>query len=163
MKMMDKIFKRVENVGGKGENAVYELFLFSRGVFKRRVLQTHKNKGFFVNGLNTRSQLKTNFFTMVDQAFITLQHIVQSGLKLTPSPFFFFLNNRRNHSCFVSLRSPVPLSLSAFYVLKVALQILERKFYKNIKKSPLYCKSLLIFIHKTQVDIVEKPSDNKRN
>ena len=33
--------------------------------------------------------------------------------------------------------------------LKVALQILERKIYKNYKKSSLYYQSLLIFIHKT--------------
>ena len=35
--------------------------------------------------------------------------------------------------------------------LKVALKILERKFYKNTKKSSLYSQSLLIFIHKTLV------------
>ena len=35
--------------------------------------------------------------------------------------------------------------------LKVALQILGRKFYKNTKKSSLYSQSLLIFIHKTPV------------
>ena len=38
---------------------------------------------------------------------------------------------------------------SAF--LKVALQILGRKFYKNTKKSSLYSQSLLIFIHRTPV------------
>ena len=35
--------------------------------------------------------------------------------------------------------------------LKVALQILGRKFYKNTKKTSLYSHSLLIFIHKTPV------------
>ena len=35
--------------------------------------------------------------------------------------------------------------------LKVALQILGRKFYKNTNKSSLYSQSLLIFIHKTPV------------
>ena len=35
--------------------------------------------------------------------------------------------------------------------LKVALQILGRKFYKNTKKSSSYSQSLLIFIHKTKV------------
>ena len=35
-------------------------------------------------------------------------------------------------------------------VLKVALQILGRTFYKNTKKSSLYSKSLLILIHKPQ-------------
>ena len=35
--------------------------------------------------------------------------------------------------------------------LKVALQILGRKFYKNTKKSSLYSQSRLISIHKTQV------------
>ena len=37
------------------------------------------------------------------------------------------------------------------YALKVALQILGRKFYKNTKKSTLYSQSFLIFIHKTPV------------
>ena len=36
-------------------------------------------------------------------------------------------------------------------VLKVALQTLGRKLYKNTKKSSLHSKSLLILIHKTQV------------
>ena len=36
-------------------------------------------------------------------------------------------------------------------LLKVALQILGRKFYKNTKKSSLYSQSLIIFIHKTPV------------
>ena len=35
--------------------------------------------------------------------------------------------------------------------LKVALQILGRKFYKNSKKSSLYSQSLLIFIHRTPI------------
>ena len=34
-------------------------------------------------------------------------------------------------------------------LLKVTLQILGRKLYKNTKKSSLYSQSLLIFIHKT--------------
>ena len=34
-------------------------------------------------------------------------------------------------------------------LLKVALQILGRKIYKNTKKSSLYSKGLLIFIYKT--------------
>ena len=38
--------------------------------------------------------------------------------------------------------------------LKVALQILRRKFYKYTEKSSLYPQSLLILIHKTPV--VEK-------
>ena len=37
------------------------------------------------------------------------------------------------------------------FVLKVAFQILGRKFYKNTKGSSLYCQSLLIFIHGTPV------------
>ena len=37
------------------------------------------------------------------------------------------------------------------FVLKVALQILGWKFYKNAKKSPLYSQIHLIFIHKTSV------------
>ena len=35
--------------------------------------------------------------------------------------------------------------------LKVALQILGQKFYRNTKKSSLYSQSLLIFIPKTPV------------
>ena len=35
--------------------------------------------------------------------------------------------------------------------LKMALQILGRKFYKNTKKPSLYSQSLLIFIHRTSV------------
>ena len=35
--------------------------------------------------------------------------------------------------------------------LKVGLQVLGRKLYKNTKKSSLYSQSLLIFIHKTPV------------
>ena len=35
--------------------------------------------------------------------------------------------------------------------IKVALQILGRKFYKNTKKTSLYSQSILIFIHKTPV------------
>ena len=35
--------------------------------------------------------------------------------------------------------------------LKVALQILGRKFYKRTKKSPLHSQSSLILIHKTPV------------
>ena len=35
--------------------------------------------------------------------------------------------------------------------LKMALQILGRKFYKNTEKSYLYSQSLLIFMHKTPV------------
>ena len=42
--------------------------------------------------------------------------------------------------------------MTSYPGLKVALQIiLGRKFYKNTKKSSLYSKSLLIFIHKTLV------------
>ena len=37
---------------GKGEIAHYEQFLLSHSVFKRLVLQTHKNQGLFGKGLN---------------------------------------------------------------------------------------------------------------
>ena len=46
--------------------------------------------------------------------------------------------------------------------LKLALQILGQKFYKNTEKSSTYSQSLLIFIHKTPV-VKIKSSDNKRN
>ena len=45
--------------------------------------------------------------------------------------------------------------------LKVALQVLGRKFYKNTKKSSLYSQSLLVFIKKNHNS--QKPSNNKRN
>ena len=38
-----------------------------------------------------------------------------------------------------------------FVTLKVAVQILGRKFYKKTEKSSLYSQSLLIFTHKTAV------------
>ena len=44
--------------------------------------------------------------------------------------------------------------------LKVALQILVQKFYKNTKK-PLFSETLWIFIHKNPSS--GKQSDNKRN
>ena len=43
------------------------------------------------------------------------------------------------------------LNLLSSNALKVAHQILGRKFYKNTKKSSLYSQSLLNFIHKTLV------------
>ena len=49
--------------------------------------------------------------------------------------------------------------LSSGYGLKVALQILGQKFYKNTKKSSLYPQSLLIFIHKTPV-VENHPTTN---
>ena len=38
-----------------------------------------------------------------------------------------------------------------YVVLRVALQILGQKFYKNTKNSSLYSQTLLIFIHRTPV------------
>ena len=46
-----KISKWVENAVGKGEIALTGNFSFSHSVFKRLVLQTHKNQGLFVKGL----------------------------------------------------------------------------------------------------------------
>ena len=43
------------------------------------------------------------------------------------------------------------LSLVCAQTLKVALQILGRRFYKNTEKTSLYSQSLLIFIRKTPV------------
>ena len=46
----------------------------------------------------------------------------------------------------------INISDSTYWIiLKVALQILGRKFYKNTNKSCLYSQSLLSFIHKTPV------------
>ena len=44
---------------GKGEVACYELFSFSRSVFKRLVLQTHKNQGLFGEQLTLYSTITT--------------------------------------------------------------------------------------------------------
>ena len=38
-----------------------------------------------------------------------------------------------------------------FCFLKVALQILVQKFYKNTKKSSLYSQNILIFVYRTPV------------
>ena len=50
-------------------------------------------------------------------------------------------------------RPPKGSNKKVFYSrsLKVALQILGQKIYKNTKKSSLYSQSLLFFIHKTPV------------
>ena len=57
-----------------------------------------------------------------------------------------------DHLPSVSVRPSVRLpSVRPQFLLKVALQILGRKFYKNTKKSSLYSQSLLIFIHRTPV------------
>ena len=42
----------MENTVGKEEIARYEQFFFSHSVFKRLILQTHKNQGLFGKGLN---------------------------------------------------------------------------------------------------------------
>ena len=42
-----RLYNWVENTEGKGEIARYEQFLLSHSVFKRLILQTHKNQGFF--------------------------------------------------------------------------------------------------------------------
>ena len=44
-----------ENTVGKGEIARYKQFLLSNSVFKRFVLQTHKNQGLFEKGLKCPS------------------------------------------------------------------------------------------------------------
>ena len=49
-----KLSKWVENTVGKGEIARMSNFSFSRSVFKRLLLQKHKNQGLFGKGLNKR-------------------------------------------------------------------------------------------------------------
>ena len=49
-----------------------------------------------------------------------------------------------------NMLNPTKLLFCSVKGLKVAFQVLGRKFYKNTKKSSLYSQSLLIFIHKTQ-------------
>ena len=46
-----KLSKQVENTVGKGEIAHYQKLLISHSVFKRLVLQRHKNQGLFGKGL----------------------------------------------------------------------------------------------------------------
>ena len=48
-------------------------------------------------------------------------------------------------------RTDSPESRLVYTRLEVALQILERKIYKNTKISSLYSESLLFFIQKTTV------------
>ena len=48
-----KFTKWIENTVEKGEIACYEQFSFSHNVFKKLVLETHKNQGLFGTGLNT--------------------------------------------------------------------------------------------------------------
>ena len=58
----------------------------------------------------------------------------------------------RTYSMVVDLNRHMIWVLTLYHIpLKVALQTLGRKFYKNTKKSSLYSQCLLIFIHKTQV------------
>ena len=52
---------------------------------------------------------------------------------------------------FATMSSTLLMTNPNIQVLKVALQILGQKFYKNTKISSLYSQSLLIFIHKTSV------------
>ena len=47
--------------------------------------------------------------------------------------------------------TPIIVQCNAYFILKVALQILGQNFYKNTKKTSLYSQSLLIFIHRTPV------------
>ena len=47
-----KLSKRVESAVGTGEIARYEQFLLFHSVFKRLVLQTHKNQGLVGKGLS---------------------------------------------------------------------------------------------------------------
>ena len=44
-----------------------------------------------------------------------------------------------------------PIYMYVYFTLKVALQILGQKCYKNTEKSSLHSQGLLIFIHKTPV------------
>ena len=49
--MEERTFKRVENTVEKEKLLVMSNFSFSHNVFKRLVLQTHKNQGLFGKGL----------------------------------------------------------------------------------------------------------------
>ena len=51
LKMAENSLNRVENTMDKGEIARQSNFSFTHSVFKRLVLQTHKNQGLFGKGL----------------------------------------------------------------------------------------------------------------
>ena len=70
------------------------------------------------------------------------QFQVLTTLKKTP-----FKNVRKGENAGIQHFS----FFSQCFLLKVALQVLGRKFYKNTKKASLYSQSLLIFIHRTPV------------
>ena len=61
MKIAESSLKRVENTVGKGEMAHYEQFLLSRCVFKKLILQTRKNRGFFGKRLRAISPFPAVF------------------------------------------------------------------------------------------------------
>ena len=58
-----------ENTVGKGEFARYEQFIISHTVFKRLLMQTHKNLGLFGKGLSSLQAIypfPTLFSRLVD-------------------------------------------------------------------------------------------------
>ena len=74
---------------------------------------------------------------------------------LVPRIFYWshnvFCPSKSKFLCFHICNSIFPSLVTYSTLLKVALQILGRKFYKNTKKSSLYSQSLLIFIHRIPV------------
>ena len=81
------------------------------------------------------------FYNKVSKQSLNLSHV-------------FFIESENKYSLgtdfFVVLFESITTK-GFLLTLKVALQILQRKVYKNTKKSSLYSQSLLIFLDKTPV------------
>ena len=83
---------------------------------------------------------------MIISVFDRAENIVGKGEIACASNFSF------SHNVFQKLLSQTRQKVSLCGKgLKMALQILGRKFNKNSKKSSLFSESLLIFIYKTPV------------
>ena len=139
--------KRVKKIVGRGENAdpiIPFSILFVNpspntpeflGVYRTRLLKTLREK---------EKLLVTSNFSFSDSVSTLLQNFLPflSNMKLSSANS---LSLAESKICCLGKGSRPKK------VLKVALQILGRKFYKKSKKSSLYSKSLLIFIHKNPV------------
>ena len=132
-------------------------FSFSHSVFKRLVLQTHKDQGLFRKELSHKLSLPANLSETTFFCETTPWFFPQNCLKISNKTHKSMYTNFTKHILWqmdLALdvkKIQVYQKIHVFMSLKVALQILGRKFYKNTKKSSLYSQSLLIFIHKTPV------------
>ena len=80
----------------------------------------------------------------------TFKAIEKTKTKTMIFQFFFKLYHNISISEGIDPGSDCTVKVSESY-LKVAIQILGRKLYKNTKKSSLYSQSLLIFIYETTI------------